>query len=221
MRTLRAALATGLLLLAAACSGAPERPDVEVPQRSEAPVADGVVDAGWLAETSRRTDVPARVLQAYARAADAVADRCEIGWNTLAGIGRIETVHGSYAGASVAADGSVRPRILGPRLDGSPGFRAIEDTDGGALDGDTTWDRAVGPMQFIPTTWERWGADADGDGTADPHSIDDATLAAARYLCDAGDGLADEAGWVDAVLTYNNSGSYAREVAAAAAEYAG
>jgi membrane-bound lytic murein transglycosylase B len=222
VRTLRLAPIVAVAALLAACTQEPERPDVDVPERVFAPVADGVVDAGWLAETADRTEVPERVLRAYARASDRLAARgCEIGWNTLAGIGRVETSHARFGGAEVSEAGDVRPRILGPRLDGGPGIRAIEDTDGGDLDGDTTWDRAVGPMQFIPTTWDRWGADGDGDGERDPHSIDDATLAAARYLCDAGDGLTDDAGWVEAVLTYNNSGAYARKVADAAAEYAG
>jgi membrane-bound lytic murein transglycosylase B len=222
VRTPSTLLALCLVGALAACSDPRQRVDVEVPRAADAPVVDGDPDRVWLRDSARRTGIPARVLSAYARAADRVAsDGCELGWNTLAGIGRVETSHARFGGASVDDAGDVRPRILGPRLDGGPGIRAIEDTDGGELDGDTTWDRAVGPMQFIPTTWERWGADADGDGRRDPHSIDDATLAAARYLCDAGDDLRDEAGWVDAVLTYNNSGDYVRKVADAAAEYAG
>ncbi len=222
MRTLRFVPIVAVAALLAACTQESPRVEVDVPARVFAPVVDGVVDPAWLAETAERTQVPERVLRAYARASERVAGRgCELGWNTLAGIGRVETSHARFGGAEVSEAGDVRPRILGPRLDGGPGIRAIEDTDDGELDGDTTWDRAVGPMQFIPTTWERWGADGDGDGMRDPHSIDDATLAAARYLCDAGDGLTDDDGWVGAVLTYNNSGAYARKVAEAAAEYAG
>ncbi len=37
-------------------------------------------------------------------------------------------------------------------LNGANGTQAIRDTDAGQLDGDSIWDRAVGPMQFIPST---------------------------------------------------------------------
>ncbi len=47
-----------------------------------------------------------------------------------------------------------------------------------------TYDRAVGPMQFLPGTWGRWGSDGDRDGVSDPQDVDDAALAAARYLCE-------------------------------------
>ena len=42
---------------------------------------------------------------------------------------------------------------------------------------------AIGPMQFLPSTWKTWGRDANGDGRADPYSPADATLSAAHYLC--------------------------------------
>jgi murein DD-endopeptidase MepM/ murein hydrolase activator NlpD len=42
---------------------------------------------------------------------------------------------------------------------------------------------AIGPMQFLPSTWRTWGRDGDGDGTADPYSPPDAIVSAARYLC--------------------------------------
>jgi murein DD-endopeptidase MepM/ murein hydrolase activator NlpD len=45
---------------------------------------------------------------------------------------------------------------------------------------------AVGWMQFMPSTWERWGMDADGDGIANPWDPEDAVFAAARYLAAAG-----------------------------------
>lgn len=96
----------------------------------------------------------------------------------------------------------------------------IRDTDGGALDGDRVYDRAVGPMQFIPTTWQRWGVDADGDGVANPDDLDDAALAAAGYLCASGGDLTTATGWQSAVLTYNRSDSYVREVLSRADGYA-
>ncbi len=55
------------------------------------------------------------------------------------------------------------PPVRGPALSGGA-FSAIRDTDGGRYDGDPVWDRAVGPMQFIPGTWRIWGADGNGDG---------------------------------------------------------
>src|SRR5881227_2830759 len=47
---------------------------------------------------------------------------------------------------------------------------------------------AIGWMQFMPSTWERWGVDADGDGIANPWSAEDAIAAAARYLAASGGG---------------------------------
>ena len=170
----------------------------------------------WLATTSAATDIPRRALQGYASAAARLAEEqpeCSIAWNTLSGIGRVESVHGAINGSRIEEDGVARPDIVGIPLDGSAGVRAIEDTDGGRLDGDTDWDRAVGPMQFIPTTWDQWGADGNGDGGRNPQNIDDAALAAGRYLCDAGGELDTRRGWLEAVLTYNNSAAYAREVA--------
>ena len=118
----------------------------------------------------------------------------------------------------LGVDGRPEPPIRGPALDGN-GVAAIPDTDGGSWDGDTVWDRAVGPMQFIPDTWSRWGVDADGDGRADPNQIDDAALAAGRYLCASGEMRSVE-GWRGAVFSYNHLDSYVDAVADAANRYA-
>jgi murein DD-endopeptidase MepM/ murein hydrolase activator NlpD len=67
---------------------------------------------------------------------------------------------------------------------------------------------AVGWMQFMPSTWLRWGTDADGDGVADPWSPDDAIFSAARYLAAAG-GASD---LERAVFAYNHADWYVREV---------
>jgi murein DD-endopeptidase MepM/ murein hydrolase activator NlpD len=67
---------------------------------------------------------------------------------------------------------------------------------------------AVGWMQFMPSTWLRWGVDADGDGIADPWNATDAIYAAARYLADAG-GQTDIA---RGVFAYNHADWYVREV---------
>jgi membrane-bound lytic murein transglycosylase B len=170
--------------------------------------------AAWSAATSTATGVPARALEAYAAAEIAqrkATPRCHLSWVTLAGIGRVESRHGSY-GAELDADGVARPPIIGIPLDGTNGTRLTRDTDRGRLDGDTTYDRAVGPMQFVPASWARYGK-------GDPQRIDDAARAAARLLCAGQRDLATGAGWWDGVLSYNASGDYARLVYAAAQRY--
>ena len=67
---------------------------------------------------------------------------------------------------------------------------------------------AIGWMQFMPSTWERWGVDANGDGVADPWSPEDAIAAAARYLAASG-GATDIS---RAVFSYNHAQWYVDEV---------
>ena len=62
---------------------------------------------------------------------------------------------------------------IGIPLDGRPNVALIGDTDGGALDGDTAYDRAVGPMQFIPSTSGPWASTATATA-ADPNNLFDA-----------------------------------------------
>ncbi|WP_156761033.1 lytic transglycosylase domain-containing protein [Microbacterium karelineae] len=197
-------------------------PRVEVASPAAAPTAeDGSVDAAWVADTAHETGIPERALAAYA-AADvrSRAEGCAVGWNTLAGIGWVESHHGTLQGGSIDADGVARPSIVGIPLDGENETMAIRDTDGGALDGDATWDRAVGPLQFIPETWGIWAVDATGDGVADPHSIDDAAATAARYLCRLDGSLAAGEQWIRAIRSYNDTFDYQVRVASAAERYA-
>ena len=88
----------------------------------------------------------------------------------------------------------------------------VGDTDGGALDGDASYDRAVGPMQFIPQTWSRFEADGNEDGTTSPFNLYDATLAAATYLCTASSGLDADPGLRAAYFSYNHSVLYVDSV---------
>jgi membrane-bound lytic murein transglycosylase B len=203
-------------------SGSTSSDETEVETRGVAPASLSVrVDTEWSARIAAATGIPQRALEAYALAdlvIDAEQPACGIGWNTLAGIGAIETDHGRHGGAVLGADGYPSPAIRGPQLDGN-GNAAIGDSDGGAWDGDTVWDRAVGPMQFIPDTWTRWGADGNGDGTTDPNQIDDAALAAARYLCHSG-GMSSVEGWRAAIFSYNHLDVYVDDVAAVANRYA-
>jgi hypothetical protein len=131
---------------------------------------------------------------------------CHLSWSLIAGIGRIESNHASDG--RVDAFGNTLGPILGPQLDGSPGVAAIPDTDRGVLDQDTTWDRAVGPMQFIPSSWRAWGVDGNGDGVANPNNIYDSTIATGLYLCNGGVNLSDPAQQQAAVFRYNHSATY-------------
>jgi membrane-bound lytic murein transglycosylase B len=180
------------------------------------------VDPGWLARTAARTGIPARALRAYVAAAgmaNSAAPACRIGWNTVAAVGFVESAHGALGGGRLTASGEVSRPIVGPGLNGD-GFAAIADTDGGVLDCDALWDRAVGPMQFIPSTWKLAGRDANGDGAADPHNIDDAALSAAGYLCAGGRDLTTDQGWTDAIWSYNQSEAYLAQVGEQAVGYA-
>jgi len=166
--------------------------------------------------------IPNVALNAYRVAAARMATakgECGIDWSLLAGIGRIESNHGRYGGAVLGPDGSATPKILGPALDGGK-FAYIGDSDNGMWDNDTSYDRAMGPMQFIPTTWRSYAIDADENGVTDPFNINDAALAAANYLCVAGGNLRTDAGQRRAVLAYNHSDEYVAEVLALARAYA-
>lgn len=162
------------------------------------PVGTGGTEAG----------IPATVLDAYKKAASALAESqpgCNMPWELLAAIGKVESGHAR--GGNVDADGTTRSAILGPVLDGN-GFANISDTDNGAFDNDTTHDRAVGPMQFIPSTWAWAGRDGNGDGRKDPNNIYDAALAAGHYLCRYSWDMSTAAGLRSAILSYNNSTDY-------------
>ncbi|MBY8844200.1 lytic transglycosylase domain-containing protein [Streptomyces sp. SP2-10] len=152
--------------------------------------------------------IPATVLDAYQKAAAELRSSkagCNMPWQLLAAIGNVES--GQARGGQVDADGTTLHRILGPQLDGN-GFALIPDTDDGAYDGNSTYDQAVGPMQFIPSTWAWAGRDGNGDGKKDPNNVYDAALAAGHYLCRNDWDLSREADLHSAILSYNNSQDY-------------
>ncbi len=170
------------------------------------------------------TDLSYIALEAYVRAADRINGErpaCRLPWSLLAGIGRVESRHGTYAGTRLLIDGSASRPIIGIALSGQRDTAVIADSDNGVLDGDTEFDRAVGPMQFIPSTWARSGRDANGDGIADPQNIYDAALSAADYLCRTAYGLPLDTpeGQQRAVFAYNRSEAYVAAVLAYARDY--
>ncbi len=199
-----------------------------VPTSASAPTSSGtagpVVDPAWVSSTAAASGLPAEAVRAYATATLRLAAEqpgCGLGWSTLAGIGEVESVHGTVGGRRLLVDGRSSRPIVGPALDGRGPVAAIRaGADGAALHGDPVWDHAVGPLQFLPGTWATWGADGDGDGVADPQDLDDAAYAAGRYLCADGGDLADGAAWQAAVLSYNHSASYVAAVYAAAVRLA-
>ncbi|GAA0484800.1 lytic transglycosylase domain-containing protein [Streptomyces olivaceiscleroticus] len=167
---------------------------------------------GPIATGPRESGIPATVLAAYKKAEASLAQSnpgCNLPWQLLAAIGKVES--GQARGGAVDANGTTLQPILGPQLNGN-GFARITDTDGGRFDNDTTHDRAVGPMQFIPSTWAKWGTDANGDGASDPNNIYDAALSAGHYLCAAGRDLSVQADLNRAILGYNQSEEYLRTV---------
>ncbi|MFJ7148261.1 lytic transglycosylase domain-containing protein [Streptomyces sp. NPDC100445] len=152
--------------------------------------------------------IPATVLDAYKKAEAelrAAKPGCNLPWQLLAAIGNVES--GQARGGRVDAAGTTLGRILGPQLDGN-GFALIADTDDGAYDGNSAYDQAIGPMQFIPSTWAWAGRDGNGDGKKDPNNVYDAALAAGHYLCRNGWDLSQEADLHRAILSYNDSQDY-------------
>jgi hypothetical protein len=166
--------------------------------------------------------IPVRALEAYRRGASLVSaadPACHIDWALLAAIGRVESNHARFGGNQVNPSGVAEPGIIGIRLDGTNGTARITDTDEGRLDGDTSYDRAVGPMQFIPGTWRAVGSDADGDGVKNPQNLDDAATATAVYLCSGPGDLTRPGDLRAAIMRYNPSDSYVRTVTAIADAY--
>ena len=201
----------------------PKLPDgATVPSQAiEAPAnlsANGVVAPGVpngasesVVDGASTSGIPSSALSAYQRAAQIInsADAgCKIPWELIAGIGRVESDHGRYGGNVLSSKGVSTPGIYGIPLNGTNGTTKVPDTDGGELDKDTVWDRAVGPMQFIPSTWSSVKVDADNDGMRNPQDIDDASLATAVYLCSGSDDLSTTAGQQRSVFRYNHSQDY-------------
>lgn len=178
--------------------------------------------AGTVA-TLTTNGIPSSALSAYRRSETLLGkadEACKLPWNLVAAIGRVESNHGRTNGNSLDGDGIAQPGIYGVPLDGNDGRARITDTDSGALDKNSVYDLAVGPMQFIPSTWKTVGVDSDNDGSKNPQSINDAATSTGIYLC-AGEGdLSDLSDAAVAVKRYNNSDAYVDLVLKISAAYA-
>lgn len=203
--------------LPTAVTTATTAPRASVPKAAPTPIGPAVT-------APAAQGIPIVALDAYQRAAARQAEvepGCHLAWTLVAAIGAVESGHGTHAGARLYADGQDLPHVIGPVLDGSNGNARIADTDQGVLDGDEVYDRAVGPMQFIPSTWARNGVDGNRDGRADPFNIVDAAATTGGYLCHGGGDLATVVGRTAAVFSYNHLDSYVATVLALDAAYAG
>lgn len=174
-------------------------------------VAPGVV-AGAVSATVGPVDAPLptsgadveirdEVLGAYQSAVALAPRPCRLEVSLLAAIGQVES--GNLSGHQLDSDNRPEPAIVGPPLDGSNGLTAVPDTDSGEWDGDTTWDRAVGPLAFIPGAWRLSGVDFDADGERDPQDIEDSSGAAMVFLCASGHDLSSRGGLRSVIWTYN------------------
>jgi len=191
------------------------------------------------------SDVPLVALNAYVRATRTLAETdpgCGIHWSQLAGIGRIESFHGYFGDSTLDVNGQTTEDIRGLALDGRilsgpttgtvpdatgrteetagvSRLALIRDTDNGFYDGDRTFDRAVGPMQFIPSTWRLFTSDGNDDGESDPQNIYDSSLAAATYLCDAAGSMLTTDGEQRGYFAYNHDLTYSANVTQAGRGY--
>ncbi|MEV7618247.1 NlpC/P60 family protein [Streptomyces sp. NPDC089799] len=205
---------TVLLLAAAACCAAPA---ILFSSASERPAVPGVVPPSV-------EGIPGRMLAAYSTGAAQIGTHvpaCKgMRWQILAGIARIESGHAS--GKQISPAGDITPPITGPRLDGSGiggNTTPFPDTDNGLWDGDTEFERAVGPFQFLPETFRAYGKDGNGDGTVSPHNADDAAASAAVYLCGKGRDLNDRSQLRAAIYVYNHSNAYVEDVLSGIDQY--
>ncbi len=188
----------------------------------EAPAPGGAVLATSSRVSLDSTGIPVRALEGYRKAAtlvDSADHACHIDWALLAAIGRVESNHARFGGNQLDAAGVAQPGIIGIPLDGTNGTARITDSDRGLLDRDTVYDRAVGPMQFIPSTWQVVGVDADRDGVKNPQDMTDSASAAGIYLCSGPGDLSIPGELHAAIMRYNASDSYVQMVTDLAATY--
>ncbi|MGW1068148.1 C40 family peptidase [Streptomyces aureus] len=202
-----------LLMFAAVCCAAPVGNAIS----AYVVLRTGAQHDGGIAEGGSAADIPPRMLAAYKKAVQQVGKyvpACRgMRWPVLAGITKVESNHA--IGRSIAGNGDITPKIYGVLLNGSGAggnTTVFPDTDHGRWDGTASGERAVGPFQFLPSTWEAIGKDGSGDNIADPHNADDAALGAAIYLCGKGRDLNRRPQLRTAIVQYNHSDTYVDNV---------
>ena len=184
-------------------------PAVHVAGAQHAGAVDQSYDLAGLPESSAPM-LPA-LLDAYQVAVLAAPTLCHLDASLLAAIGQVES--DNLAGMTVDADHVVQPHVVGRALDGR-GAARVQDTDGGALDSDTRWDRGIGPLKLLPSAWEVAAVDLGGDGKRDPQNVYDSAGAAMVHLCAGGADLATSQGLRDSLLQFKPSRTWVRLVLA-------
>ena len=139
------------------------------------------------AEYGASARASAEIPPEYLRLYMSAASRYGLDWAILAGIGRVECDHGRDPDPSCTREGAVNSAGAG------------------------------GPMQFIVSTWARYGVDGDGDGRVDRWNPADAIYSAADYLHASG----APGDYGKAIFAYNHAGWYVREVEHWASLYRG
>jgi hypothetical protein len=160
--------------------------------------------------------IPGAVFAGYLHAETVLAmtaPRCHLEWPVVAAVGY--AVSGHARGGQVDSGGRTVARLVGPRLTGSFGLLTIPDTDRGRWDGDMSWDRAVGPMQIVPSIWRRYSE----PDRADPDSVGDSAVTAGRYLCAGGADLSQPAELRAAIARYCASELFVASVLATERDY--
>ncbi len=123
----------------------------------------------------------------YLRYYEQAAERYGLDWAILAGIGKVECDHGRDPDPSCTKEGAVNSAGAG------------------------------GPMQFLASTWARYGVSAQGGGRPDRWNPADAIFGAANYLRASG----APGNYKAAIYAYNHASWYVEEVESWAARYRG
>ncbi|HET9733507.1 MAG TPA: NlpC/P60 family protein [Acidimicrobiales bacterium] len=170
----------------------------------------GTASPGAAPSPAALAEIPAGLLGVYQ---DAAATCPGLPWPVLAAVGWVESRHAD--GHVDPSTGAVAPPIIGPPLDGRDGRELIADPS--SPDG---FVHALGPMQFLDSTWFAWATLAPGrppNAQPDPQNAWDAIYTAARDLCGGQPAVSDVA---SALYAYNHSSAYVTAVLAKAADYA-
>jgi hypothetical protein len=127
----------------------------------------------------------AEIPQLYLRSYEQAGRRYGLDWAILAGIGKVECDHGRDPDPSCTQEGATNSAGAG------------------------------GPMQFIASTWARYGIDGDGDGRINRWDPTDAIYSAANFLRASG----APSDYRRAIFAYNHAEWYVTEVELWAARY--